>query len=103
MENERIAVELEHHRNEIGSLKHRMESVEKRQDTLDELVGTVRELVIEMRHMTEEQRKQGKRLDKLEAAPAERTRYWVRYVVGAAVTVVIGAVVGFALAHLGLG
>ena len=44
MTNEEIAVRLDGHEHEIGSLKHRMDDVEKDQKALNELTSSVREL-----------------------------------------------------------
>ena len=44
MTNEEIAVRLDGHEHEIGSLKHRVDDVEKDQKALNELTASVREL-----------------------------------------------------------
>ena len=51
MTNEEVAVRLEDHEHEIGSLKHRMTAVESNQKALMELTGSVRELTIEQGHL----------------------------------------------------
>ena len=51
MTNEEVAVRLEDHEHEIGSLKHRMKSVEENQKALTELTTSVRELTIEQGHL----------------------------------------------------
>lgn len=51
MTNEEVAVRLEDHEHEIGSLKHRMNAVEENQKALTELTASVRELTIEQGHM----------------------------------------------------
>lgn len=72
MTNEEIAVKLEGHDHEIGSLKHRMGEQEEQSKTIQELVLSVKELALNMQAMLREQGEQGKRLAKLEAEPAER-------------------------------
>ena len=69
---EEIAVKLEGHDHEIGSLKHRMSDQEEQNKTIQELVLSVKELALNMQAMLREQGEQGKRLTKLEAEPAER-------------------------------
>ena len=51
MTNEEVAVRLEDHEHEIGSLKHRMAAVEGNQKALADLTGSVRELTIEQGHL----------------------------------------------------
>ena len=51
MTNEEVAVRLEDHEHEIGSLKHRMNAVETNQKALSELTTSVRELTIEQSHL----------------------------------------------------
>ena len=70
-----IAVKLENHDQQIKSLKHRMEEQEEQSKTIQELVLSVKELALNMQTMIEVQGKQGDRLAKLEAAPAEQ---WMR-------------------------
>ncbi len=101
MTDEQIAVELEHHRNEIASLKHRVSGLEGIQEAVHSLAASVNELAINMKYMMEEQRKQGARLEKLESEPAARTRYWVRYIIGAVIGAVISAAIGVAIGMCG--
>lgn len=51
MTSEEVAVRLEDHEHEIGSLKHRMKSVEESQKALTELTTSVRELTIEQGYL----------------------------------------------------
>lgn len=67
-----IAVRLENHDQQIKSLKHRMDEQEEQSKTIQDLVLSVKELAINMQSMIEVQSKQGDRLAKLEAAPAEQ-------------------------------
>lgn len=72
MTNEEIAVKLEGHEHEIGSLKHRMKGQEEQTRTIQDLAVSVRELALNMKTMMEEQKDQGERLEKLEQEPAKR-------------------------------
>lgn len=67
-----VAVKLENHEQQIKSLKHRMEEQEEQSKTIQELILSVKELALNMQTMIEVQGKQGDRLAKLEAAPAEQ-------------------------------
>lgn len=79
MTNEQVAIEITKHREEIGSLKHRMDKAEQQNATIQELVTSVQELAINMQHMIKEQERQNKtqeqaieRIDRLEEVPAKR-------------------------------
>ncbi|MCO7173138.1 hypothetical protein NIA70_13315 [[Clostridium] scindens] len=72
MTDEEIAVKLEGHEHEIGSLKHRMKDQEEQTKTMQDLVMSVKELALNMKTMMEEQKDQGERLEKLEQEPARK-------------------------------
>ena len=72
MTDEEVAVKLEGHDHEIGSLKHRMNKQEEQNKTIQELALSVKELALNMQTMVEVQGSQGERLEKLENVPAER-------------------------------
>lgn len=69
---EEIAVRLEGHEHEIGSLKHRMKNQEAQTKTIQALAISVKELALNMKTMMEEQKEQGERLQELEQEPAKR-------------------------------
>lgn len=72
MTDEEIAVRLEGHEHEIGSLKHRMKDQEEQTKVIQDLCLSVKELALNMKNMIAEQQDQGSRLKKLEDEPAER-------------------------------
>lgn len=92
MTDEEIAVKLEGHDHEIGSLKHRMADQEEQSKTIQELVLSVRELALNMQAMIKEQSAQGRRLAKLEAEPAEHWSSMKRTIFNTMVGVGAGAV-----------
>lgn len=101
MTQEEVAVQLEHHRDEIGSLKHRMTKCEEQQSLLNKLVNSTDKLAINMEYMAKEQKKQGERLEKqserlekLEHEPAEEFKHYKRLIIGCILTGIIGAIVG---------
>lgn len=97
MTDEEIAVKLEGHEHEIGSLKHRMKNQEEQTKTIQDLVISVKELALNMRTMMEEQKDQGERLEKLEQEPARRwkdsTKALFNAFLGAIGTAVAGGVI----------
>ncbi len=76
----------------------RLDRLEQHVEQIGALAGSVEKLAMSMKTMAEEQGKQGKRLETLESRDGEM---W-RKAVGYAVTVVIGAVLGYFLTHVGM-
>ncbi|MDB2011919.1 hypothetical protein [[Clostridium] symbiosum] len=87
-----VAVKLENHDQQIKSLKHRMDEQEEQSKTIQELVLSVKELALNMQTMIEVQGKQGDRLAKLEAEPAERWNGMQKTVFNTIVGAMAGAV-----------
>lgn len=72
MDNEEIAVKLTALEHETKSAKHRIDDLEAQNQAIQDLALAVKELTINMGNMLEEQRRQGKDIEKLKAEPAER-------------------------------
>ena len=98
MNPEDIVVQLTKHSDEIGSLKHRMDDVEKAVAAQVSLARSVDKLATNMEYMCKEQASQGKRLERLEQAPAEDFKHYKRAVVTAVTGTLIGAILGAILA-----
>lgn len=94
MTSEEIAVQIEHHRNEIESLKHRMKGCEEQQNLLHKVVSTTEKLAINMEYMAKEQKEQGDRLKKIEQEPADNYKHYKRLIIGCIITGIIGALIG---------
>jgi len=94
MTDEEIAVALNGHDHEIGSLKYRMKDVEGKQVAIHDLVISVKELALNMQHMIEEQKEQGRRLEVLEKEPIARLSQIKTAIITALATAVIGSIVG---------
>lgn len=94
MTQEKIAVTLKDHENQIKSLKHRVDNVEESYKALSDLASSVKVLAVNMEHMAEEQTKQGKRLERLEREPTEEHKYYKQTVIGCIITGIISAAVG---------
>ena len=86
-----IAVKLENHDQQIKSLKHRMEEQEEQSKTIQELVLSVKLFALNVPTMFEVQGKQGARLAKLEAAPAEQWSSMKRTIFNTMVGAMAGA------------
>ena len=72
MTDEEVAVKLEGHEHEIGSLKHRMAEQEEQSKVIQDLVLSVKELALNMKNMIEVQAKQSEDIEMLKAEPAKR-------------------------------
>ena len=95
MTNEEIAIKLEGHEHEIGSLKHRMEDVEKRQDDLEMLASSVSTLAAREERVESDVKEIKHDVKELNAKPAER---WDKLI-----STIIGAVAGAVIAWMASG
>ena len=89
MPNEEIAVRLDGHEHEIGSLKHRMDDVEKDQKALNELTASVRELAVDQGNMKEDIREIKTDVQGLTSIPGKRWESLVDKLLAAAAGAVI--------------
>lgn len=96
MSDEEIAVRLEAHDHEIGSLKHRIKDQEEQSKMIQDLVLSVKELALNMEAMLKEQSAQGSRLAKLEAEPAEQWHDAKKTIINT----ILGAIAGAAATGL---
>lgn len=94
MSNEEVAVALEAHEHEIGSLKHRMDAVEKANEALNKLATAVEVMAAEQKNQSETMKDikkdvtaLGTKVDVIENKPA---KHW-ESMVGCAISVLIGA------------
>lgn len=77
---------------------HRISKLEDIMDSINKLTVSVREMAVTMTAMKEEQKRQGDRLDQIEAEPADRWKNMVKTVI----TVVVSAVVTYFITKGGL-
>lgn len=91
-----IEVELARHSERIQANEFRLDALEGKQEKMDELVRSVDKLATSMAIMVKEQERQGKQIDTLESSKVETFRYWLRTILAAAAT----GLVGYALASL---
>lgn len=92
MENEEIAVKITALEHESKSDKHRIDDLEVRDQAIQDLALSVKELTINMGNMLEEQRRQGKDIDKLKAEPAEQWSGMKRTIFNTSLGAMAGAV-----------
>ena len=94
MTNEEIAVTLTEHGQHIKSNTHRIDELEEAQKEMRDLVRSVDKLAQSMQTMAAEQERQGKQIDSLETAKNETFKFWLRTILAAVAT----GLVGYALA-----
>lgn len=92
MENEEIAVKITALEHETKSAKHRIDDLESQNQAIQDLALAVKELTINMGNMLEEQRRQGKDIDKLKAEPAEQWSSMKRTIFNTILGAMAGAV-----------
>ena len=76
----------------------RIEALEESVKLISELTATVKELAVNMKNMLTEQEKQGARLAKMENKDGEMWRTAISHVL----TAIIGAVIAFIFAQIGM-
>ena len=90
MTNEEIAVELARQEQHLKSQAHRIDELEEYQKETRELVRSVDKLAQSMQTMVSEQERQGKQIDALEASKSDTFKYWLRTILTAVATGLIG-------------
>lgn len=96
MTNEEIAVELVRQGQDLKSHARRIGELEEQQKETQVLVRSVDKLAQSMESMVKEQERQGKQIDMLESSKAETFKYWLRTIL----TAVCTGLIGYALAYL---
>lgn len=82
----------------IDGLDGRLKIVEEDVKQIHSLAISVEKMAVSLEHMAEELKKQGQRLNDIEAEPAKNWKNIVWYVI----TFAVGAVLTFAITHVGL-
>ena len=90
MTNEEVAVTLAEHAQHIKSNMHRIDELEEAQKEMRDLVRSVDKLAQSMQTMANEQERQGKQIDSLETSKNDTFRYWLRTILTAVATGLIG-------------
>ena len=90
MTNEEVAVTLTEHSQRIKSNTHRINELEEAQKKMRDLVRSVDKLAQSMQTMATEQERQGKQIDALESSKSDTFRYWLRTILTAVATGLIG-------------
>ena len=98
MDMEQVAVKLEDHEHEIGSLKHRMKAAEESNKALNRLATAVEVMATKQETMSASMDKLTSKVELLEAEPAKK---W-RFVVEKSIYFVLGAVIAYVLNQAGL-
>lgn len=98
MDMEMIAVKLEGHDHEIGSLKHRMDEAEKTTNTIRQLATSVAVLAEQIKTMNGNLTTLTGKVEALEAEPAKK---W-RFVVEKSIYFIVGAILAYVFTQVGL-
>ena len=93
---EEIAVELARQGQHLKSNTHRIDELEEFQKEMRDLVRSVDKLAQSVQMMANELDRQGKQLDLLESSKNDTFKYWLRTILTAVAT----GLIGYALAYL---
>lgn len=94
-------INIEHRLTEVEARSksncHRLDEIEKRQDNLEDLTGTVKVLAVREAQVESDVKEIKNDVKSLTGKPGKR---WEK-IVDSGITIIIGAVLGFILGHLG--
>ena len=96
MTDEEIAVTLTRHEQYMKSTAHRVDDLEEQQKETRALVRSVDKLAQSVESMVKEQERQGKQIDALEASRKDTAKYWLRTILAAIAT----GLIGYGLAYI---
>ena len=102
MTNEEIAVKLEGHDHEIGSLKHRMNDQETASKQINDIIMSVKELALNMARMLDEQKILSGRVKSLEDKPGQTWGAIVQTAIMAIVSALAGGIAVWVVQGLAL-
>ena len=96
MNNEEIAAKFARLEQHAKSNTHRIDELEEQQKETRALVRSVDKLAQSVESMVKEQERQGKQIDALESQKAEAFKFWLRTILTAVTT----GLIGYALAYI---
>ena len=102
MTDEEVAVKLEGHDKEIGSLKHRMSDQETASKQINDIILSVKELALNMARMLEEQKILSGRVKSLEDRPGQTWDAIIRTAITAIVSALAGGIAVWVVQGLAL-
>lgn len=88
-----VAVKLEVHEHEIGTLKYRIRSLEAQSKFVQEFAISINKMSVSMENILQELNRQGERLETLERVPAENGKLIKAAITTALLSSIVGAVV----------
>jgi len=96
MSNEEIAANFARLEQHAKSNTHRIDELEEQQKETRALVRSVDKLAQSVESMVKEQERQGKQIDALESQKNETLKFWLRTILAAVTT----GLIGYALAYI---
>ena len=90
MTTEEIAIMLAKQEQHIKSQGHRLDKLEQQQEAQNQIVRSVDKLAQSIEVMAKEQKRQGEKIDLLEKDRSETFKYWLRTILTAVATGVVG-------------
>ena len=87
---EEIAIMLAKQEQHIKSQAHRLDKLEQQQEAQNQIVRSVDKLAQSIEVMAKEQKRQGEKIDLLEKDRSETFKYWLRTILTAVATGVVG-------------
>lgn len=88
-----LALRLEGHEHQIGSLKHRVAELEAQSMAIQELAISINKMTVIIENMLKELNQQGQRLERMERGPIETFTLVKGTIITTLVSGIVGAVV----------
>ena len=95
-----LALRLEGHEHQIGSLKHRVAELEAQSMAIQELAISTNKMTVVIENMLEELNRQGKRLERMERGPVETMTLIKGTIITALISGSVGAVMATVLSMI---
>ena len=95
MDAESVVKAITEHETKIKAVEHRIKDLEEQSKNLQSLTISVNELAQSIKFQSKQLEEQSEKIDKIEQSKRESLKYWVRLILGAVATGVVGYYLGF--------
>lgn len=95
MDAESVVKAITEHETKIIAAEHRIKDLEEQNKNLQSLTISVNKLAQSIKFQSKQLEEQSEKIDKIEQSKRESWKYWVRLILGAVATGLVGYYLGF--------
>lgn len=95
MDAESVVKAITEHETKIIAAEHRIKDLEEQSKNLQSLTISVNELAQSIKFQSKQLEEQSEKIDKIEQSKRDSWKYWVRLILGAVATGLVGYYLGF--------